>query len=240
MDLSHQVGEVGVGGVGVDGRLVFAVGLDGLSKQGDFSDAALGVRFDLAGDLVDWAGAFSSSSEGDDAVGTELVATFDHRDVCGWLRFDREDLRPELAAVVFRLGDGGQVEEVDDLVETLGLGPGVDEGESLDDGVVSARGVRSDHATHDGDAEIGIGSLEVLERAELGLGLVLGVLTHGAGVEHDQVGVARLIGRVHAEASETGRELGGVGRVDLATDGPDVVLRHRLLAWLPDYGTGGG
>ena len=82
-----------------------------------------------------------------------------------------------------------------------------------------------------------------LERAELGAGLVFGVLADGAGVEHDELGVAGLIGLVVAEALESGGELGAVGGVDLAADGPDVKLRHgwsrgavRCVVWALSIG----
>ena len=113
------------------------------------------------------------------------------------------------------------------MVEALRLSPRVDKRETRHDRVVAASGVRPDHATHDRDPQIGIGLFEPLERAQLGLRLVFRVLAHRAGVEHDQIGVAGMISWFQPESAQTRRQLGAIGAVDLAADGPDVELRHR-------------
>ena len=167
MDGAHEVRQVGVVSVGVNRRLVLAVRLDGLSEQRHLAHAALSMRLDLAGDLIDRSGTLASAPQRDDAVGAELVAALDYgheRSRTGLIRKHvGPTCRPELAAVILDLGQTRQVEQIDDLIESLRLGPGVDEGEPFGDRVVAASGVRSDHAAHDGDAQVGVGSLEVLQ-----------------------------------------------------------------------------
>ena len=141
----------------------------------------------------------------------------------------REDLRPKLAAVVLRLRELGQVEQLDNSVELLRLSPGVNPGEAFGERIVAPRRARTDHATHHRDAQLGALLPQPLERAQLGGRLVLGVLAHRAGVEHHQLRVARLIGLLKAEPLQPGRQLRAVGGVDLAADGPNVKLRHRRI-----------
>ena len=144
----------------------------------------------------------------------------------------REDLRPELAAVILglrRRRQIRQVEQLDDLLELLRLRPGVNPREAPREWIVAPRGARADHAAHHRDAHLRALQAQALQRAQLGRRLVLGVLAHGAGVEHDQLRVARLVGLLEAQPLQTRGELRAVGGVDLATDRPDVKLRHRPI-----------
>ena len=215
----------------VGGRLILAVGLDGLAQQRDLSDAPRDVRLDLAHDLRDGAAALAPAAQRHDAVGAELVAALDDGHVGG----DRGRARvgqptigqnrgPELAAEVVRAQRVvRQVEHPDHVVEALRLGEGVDVGEARPQGVVPG----ADHAAHDGDLEVGVALLERAQVGELGGRPVLGVLPHGAGVDHDQVGVGGAVGGLPAQTPQAGAEAGAVGDVHLTADGPDVVGLHR-------------
>ena len=100
VDRAHQVREVGVVGVGSNGRLILAVGLDRLAEQRHFAHTTLQVSLNFAPDFDDWPTALAASPERDDAVGAELVATLDHGNEYGRAGLFGEHLGPELAAVV--------------------------------------------------------------------------------------------------------------------------------------------
>ena len=115
----HEVEEVGVGSGGIDRGLVLAVGLDGLSEEGDLADAAGDVRADLLDHGGDRAAALAATPERDDAVGAEFVAAFDDGNEGGGVAVAlREDGGPELAAEVVR----GKAEDRENFVEMLGAG----------------------------------------------------------------------------------------------------------------------
>lgn len=53
---------------------VFAVAIDGLSKEGDFFGSEFGESAHFSDDVLGWAGTFASSSSRYDAECTEFVA----------------------------------------------------------------------------------------------------------------------------------------------------------------------
>ena len=99
----------------------------------------------------------------------------------------------------------------------------IDEGEAL----LQLIATWTHGAARHGDLQLRIRGLEMLQRVELVCGLVFRLLPHGAGVEHDEVGVVGAVGRVPAQTSQPGGELAAIGHVDLTANSPDVVGVHR-------------
>ncbi len=81
----------------------------------------------------------------------------------------------------------------------------------------------------DGDLHPGPLLPERLQVAQVAVELVVGVLAYAAGVEHDHVGLVKVLGAVHAPGREHGRDPLGVVLVHLAPEGADkepANLRH--------------
>ena len=140
----------------------------------------------------------------------------DNRNVRGRALGDGVGAGPEFAAEVLV----GALDELHDAVELLRPGEDIDLREAL----LKVIGFEADHAAHERDLESGLLALEFADAAELGVGAVLGVLAHAAGVEHDDVGSLDAVGRFEADAVEARCELFAICLVHLAADGPEVVL----------------
>ncbi len=84
------------------------------------------------------------------------------------------------------------------------------------------------HAPHHPDDQVGPRALQVLEGAELGVHLVLGLLPDRTGVEEDQVGVVGPVGQLIRLALEQAGDPLGVVLVHLTTIRDQVKLGHDL------------
>ena len=118
----------------------------------------------------------------------------DHRHVRGRAFGDRVGRGPEFAAKVL----GGPFDELHDGLELLRPGEDVHVGEAA----FEVAGLEADHAAHDRDLEFGPFPLQVADAAELGIGAVFGMLAHGAGVDHDDVGAFGPVDLAHARCAE--------------------------------------
>ncbi len=213
VDGAEEVGQAGPVGQ------VVAVGLHRLAQKGHLLHAAGDQHLHLVDHLGDGAAALAAAAVRDDAEGAELVAAVDDRHVGCGARGLGEGLRPELPACGLLGGHGRQ-----DIVEGLGAGEDVDEGEALQQAVRA----QADHAAHHGDLRTAaVGALfQASQRAELADASLLGLLADDAGVNDNEIsllGPGRLL---PAQALKAGRQLGGVGLVHLTAHGPDVVSRH--------------
>ena len=137
---------------------------------------------------------------------------------------NRERGWPEFAAdeVLGRL-----LNERHDGRELLRSREHVDEGEAA----FELPGLGTDHTAHHGHLEIGALFLHQAHTAELGVRTILGVLTHAAGVDHDEIGVAGFGDRLEAKPIESGSQLLAIRRIHLAADRPqEVTHRHQFRA----------
>src|SRR4051812_3525183 len=62
-----------------------------------------------------------------------------------------------------------------------------------------------------------------MEPAKVARRTLFSAFAHDAGVEHNEVGIFRLLGGLPAKAVESGRQLLRVGDVHLTAFGPDVI-----------------
>jgi hypothetical protein len=83
------------------------------------------------------------------------------------------------------------------------------------------------HAAHDPDDQLGSLALEVLQRPQLRVHLVLRLLSDGAGVEQDEVSVFWAIGQLVPLLPEQPGYALGVVLVHLAAVGDQVELGHQ-------------
>src|SRR5690606_29109462 len=94
-----------------------------------------------------------------------------------------------------------------------------DPGGALDDLTAVLLG----EAAADGDLHVGVGGLGGAEVAEVAVELVVGVLAHGAGVEHDEIGVGLALDGNIAGLFEQASDPLGVVDVHLASERPNLV-----------------
>ena len=80
------------------------------------------------------------------------------------------------------------------------------------------------HAAGEGDLQIRVEPLQVIERADLALHLVLGCLPHDAGVEDDDVRLGLRLRRAEAGVLEGGGHLVRFRDIHLAANRPDIVF----------------
>ncbi len=119
------------------------------------------------------------------------------------------------------------------LVITLRADHEIDYARALDD--LLSLGLR--HAASDRDHGVEAARIPLLLQrahpAKLGIDLLGGLLADMAGVENDEIGIGRIVGRRVAMTGERLRHALGVVGVHLAAEGLDVQLlgrfRHRLL-----------
>ncbi len=208
-----------------------AVGVDVLAQQGDLDDALVDEGLDLGQDVAGTAVGLLATQAGDDAEGAGVVAA--HRDRhpagVGRVAASRQRAGEHLEALEdLDLGAPvvpGPVEQCREAADVVGAEHDVDPGRPLHDGGAVLLG----HAASDRDLHVGVLGLRRSQLAEVAVELVVGILPHRAGVEHDDVGGlrARLRGQavdvdVAGRLEQAGKPL-GVVHVHLATVRADVV-----------------
>ncbi len=111
-------------------------------------------------------------------------------------------------------------------VQRLRAEPHVDVGRALDE----ACAFLARDAAADRDHQGGVGALQVLDPPEIGEQLLLRLLAHRAGVEHDDIGVLGTRGAFQSlgRAQHAG-DLLRVVLVHLAAEGAEVELSHEGL-----------
>ena len=85
-------------------------------------------------------------------------------------------------------------------------------------------------AAPDGDLQLGPPPLQRLELTKVPIELVVGVLPHATGVEHDEIGLLGRPGRLHPLLGEHAREALRVVLVHLASIGldPEALAGHGI------------
>ena len=164
--------------------------------------------------------ALATATQRHDAVGAELVAAVDDGHEGRRPRRQAVGLEPELT-----LGDvarAGHARHFEDRIELLRSRPYVDVWEAA----LELGGLRPDHAAHHGDRELAAALAALAQHAETAIGAVLGVLSHGAGVDDHEVRIRVVVEFAVAEALEPGGEFERVRFVHLAAERPDVEGRH--------------
>ena len=206
-----------------------AVGVDVLPEQGDLADALGDQRLDLGEDLARAAVLLLAAQRRDDAERAGVVAADRDRHPRGVRRLALG--RQRRGEDVERLEDldlrlllhAGPLEQHRQRADVVGAEHDVDPRRLLGDG----RAVLLREAAADGDLHARVLRLHRREVAEVAVELVVGVLAHRAGVEHDDVGLlAGGRGGVPRVLQQAGEPLGVVD-VHLAPVGADLVrARH--------------
>ena len=208
-----------------------AVGVDVLAQQRDLLDALVGQARHLGQHFLERAAELLAAGVGHDAVGAVLAAALHDRDE------GRRALDPRRRQMVELLDLGeadvdlraagalAGLEHLRQAVQRLRAEDHVDIGRALDDGCAFLAG----HAAADADQHALL--LQVLDAAEIAEDLLLRLLAHRAGVEEDQVGLFRVVGRRVALGGL--HDVGHLVRVvfvHLAAEGADVdlLLRRRI------------
>ena len=242
IQLGHQIREVAVGAL--------TVGIDVLTQQGDLLVARLHQLSDLGDDVLLGAAPLPASAVGHDAVGAEIVTAVHDRDPCPIARLaaDGRALGYGFGEVILGLrGDeaplllNGVPQHLGEMVERGGA-----QGEG-DVGVLHFQLVAAmllgGHTAANADDEVGVLRADVLVLADDGQGLLLGVLTDGAGVDHDEIGILGGCDDLVAHLLGHARNLFAVGLVLLASEGQDKALTRpsRLggVGLIPRTDTGG-
>ena len=218
IQLGHQIREVAIGAL--------AVRIDVLTQQGDLLVASLHQLTHLADNVLLGAAPLPASAVGHDAVGAEIVTAVHDRypGAVARLAADGRTLGHGLGKVLLGLCGDEAALLFDGVPQHLG--EMVKGGGAQGEGHVGvlhlqllAAMLLGSHAPANADDEVGILGADVLVLADDGQGLLLGVLTDGAGVDHDEVGllgigldlVAHLLGHT--------RNLFAVGLVLLTPEG---------------------
>ena len=195
-----------------------------LPEEGHLHHAARRCALDLGQDVAQRPGPLRPAHERDDAERAVVVAADAHRDP-GVMRRARprgqrarEDLgvfaHVHLGAVSF-----GRADEIEEPRQRVGADHHVDPRRSrLDAALVLLR----EAPGHD-DPKPRVRILHRLQVPERAVQSVVGVLAHGAGVEHDDLGVGRGGGRRVAVALEEARDALGVVLVHLTPERPDEI-----------------
>ena len=168
---------------------VAAVAVDVLAQQRHLAHAVGGEALDLGDELAGRARDLAAARRGHDAVGADAVAAL--RDLDPGLELALA-LERQVAGDVLELevalgAERVRVQELGELVDLAGAEGDVDEREAREDLVLDRLGP----APPDSDDALGVLALEPLGLAEVGDEAVVGRLADRAGVEEDQVGVAR-------------------------------------------------
>ena len=90
-----------------------------------------------------------------------------------------------------------------------------------------------DHAAGEHERHLRLLALEPGEVVQLAGNFILGRLAHDARIQHDDVGVILLLGWTVSNFKQHSRDLGAVGFIHLAADGPDekVLAVGRQAPW---------
>ena len=226
-------------------RAAVGVVVDGLAEQRDLAHAGVGEANHFLDDVRRRAVHFGPASVGDDAVGAELVAPASDADVglggavgavvgaeaAGKVqRLEMILRRRERAAAaagrahqrrLARLpGDGGVVDQSRQPVQLAGPAEQVDLRELGEQVCPVALGHAADYADH----QARVGFFTLLQLAESGPDLLLGMLAHAAGVVEDDVCGVAVLGGLVPLAVELRQNQFAVQHVHLATEGFEVEL----------------
>jgi len=205
---------------------VLAVRVDVLAEQRHFDDAIVDERAHLGHQLLHRAALLAAARGGHDAEGAAMVAPARDRheraervgadgNVHGRRRRVVAD-GDDRATTVFR-GRG----KVEDFPERAGAGNDVDVRRAARDVATEALG----HAAGDAEQHAGIALLVLFQLAQNGKDLVLRMLTHGAGVDEDDIGIGGFVGAYVAATLERGDYQVPVVDVHLAAE----ALEEQLL-----------
>ena len=228
----QQIGEEGA----APGQ-VAAVGVDVLAEQGHLGHPRAGQAADLA-TRSSKGGHLRAADRGDDAEGARVVAARLDGDPGGI--GERRGRRPERPVVVRRVAAGSGASR------TSTSGPSVAARRSS----AGARArlwvpkttstwparcadplaVLLGQAAAHGDLHARAGSPGGLQAAQVAVELVVGVLPDAAGVEHDDVGLLEVVGRLQAVGHQEAGQALGVVLVHLAPEGADVERPRRPSA----------
>ena len=95
------------------------------------------------------------------------------------------------------------------------------------------------HATAQADHQAGLFFLQALECTHIAEDALLGVLTHGAGVEEDKIGVLRLVAQAVADIHQHALDALAVVDVLLAAVAVDEGQRRGVVCAAHQFGGGG-
>ena len=224
VDRVERFEQVGEAGRVLPGAEVATVGVDVLAEHRDLAHAVGRERGDLGDDVAQPAAHLATPHLRHDAEGARVVAA----------DLDRDPRRVRGLAARRQRGRVRLVllEDLDDrpLVarpreQRRGVGQVVGAEHDVD-----VAGPRHDlvpvllgEAATDRDLQVGTALLQRLERAEMAVELLVGVLADAAGVEDDDVGVFEAGRRLHPVGREHAGDPLGVVLVHLAPVGADEV-----------------
>ena len=207
-----------------------AIRVDVLPEQRHLDDALGDERLDLGEHVTGSAILLLAAQTRHDAERARVVAPHRDRDPGGVRRFAparqrRGEDRQRLLDLDLSLGiDAGALEQHRERADVVSAEDHIDPGGTAYD--LAAILLR--HAATDGDLHSGVAVLDRLEVPEVAIETVVGVLSHGAGVEHDHVGLRALVRPYVARVLEQAREPLGVVDVHLAAVGADLVRARRV------------
>ena len=229
-DFAQQVQKVGK----VDGMFQpLAVAVDVLAQEGDLLIALLDKLPELCQNCGGLAAALPPADVGHDAVGAEVVAPV-------------HDGQPRAEAGIAADGQlldhgvalGGLFQIALALADALGQHGGqpvnaVHAKDKVHIGVALAQlfddVLLLGHAAADTDHQARVLLLELFQRADIAENALLGVLTHGAGVEQDEVGVFDIVTQAVADILQNALDLLAVVDVLLAAVAAYIRQRRCLI-----------
>jgi hypothetical protein len=170
------------------------IGVDVLAEQRDFEHAVVHQRPHLGQDVARTAVELLAAQRRDDAKGAAVVASDGDGNPSGvggfaGARQRRRKLLQRLGD--FHLGDfvvPGAVEQRGQRTDVVRAEDDVDPRRLAQHGV----SILLRQAATDRDLQVGIAALARSQVAQVAVQLVVGVLAHGAGVEHHHVGVSKI------------------------------------------------
>ena len=201
------------------------VSVDVLAQQRDLEHALVDQRLHLGQHVAGPAVDLLAAQRGHDAERAGVVAADGDGNPCGVSGFARGGQRRR--EFLQRLDDfdlglavvTGPLEQRRQRADVVGAEHDVHPWRPAQDGVA----VLLRQAAADGDLHVRVGLLARREVAEVAVQLVVGVLAHRAGVEHDDVGVGAVGGAlVSGGLQQPGQPL-GVVHVHLAAVGADLI-----------------
>ena len=180
-----------------------AVAVHVLPQQGDLLIARLHKAAELRKDIAGLAALLAAADVGHDAVGAEVIAAVHDGQPCAELALapdgdvlhdDRTLCGVQQHPLMLLQLLGNQLRQSVDAVHAE---------HQIHIGVALAQLFHNvflvGHAAAQSDDEAGLFFLKALQRAHVAEHPLLGVLTHGAGVEQDQVGILGLIAQAVAD-----------------------------------------
>ncbi len=201
------------------------IGVDVLTQQRDLQNPLVDQGLDLGKHVAGPTIHFLATQRGNDAEGARVVTTYRDRNPCGVGRLAAgRERRRELLQ---RLGDldlrgavvTSTVEQSGQRANVVGAEHDVDPRRLAQYRLPVLLRQTSAH----GDLHFRIGLFARREMAEVAVQLVVSVLPHRAGIEHDDVSVTVVLGTAIACRFEQSGEPLGVVHVHLAAIGPDLI-----------------